>query len=731
MAKVQYNPLTFQVTLIVLALAAFSLAVLVGFGFFATLKTDRDSLEKQKAFVAAGVADEMVELVRQQTSITEWDDSILAARRGDQTWMAENLGEWMHSYYGIDRVYVLDAPGRPIHAMRDGKTIVPPAYSDDAASIEPSVAKLRTLMKTSANVENPPPPVVSDLISFGGVPAMLAVQPLVPGSDRLTQEAGAEYVHVSVQFVDGEVIDRIARQYQLQDVHLLPQLASALPGASIPLIGSSGVILGYIAWTPDRPGVTLIRQASPALVGFGLLAAGVLWFLLRRLGRTAGELQRTQNHAQYLAFHDTLTGLPNRALFEDRLKRALLAVAGDNRKIGLLYIDLDRFKTINDTFGHPCGDELVRQTAARLENSVRQVDTVARLGGDEFAVIIFDVKDLKTAEDLCERLLRELGQPFSLLGNHVHVSASIGVAISNGPDTDPSDLLRKADIALYEAKKNGRGRHEVFAGDMDDLLARKRMIESDLRSALAGGDEIRLVYQPVYAPDCRTVVGAEALIRWDHPVHGALLPAHFISIADERGMTGLLGDWVLGQVARFAATTDLPWIAFNVSPLQLRNISFADQVLDVLRQAGVPPSRIQIEVVESVLLENSQSTRSVLTQLRAAGIGVALDDFGTGYSSINYLQRHAIDKLKIDRSFVKTLGASEAGSGIVKAIVDLAAALKVKVTAEGVETPEQRDLLVRMGCHELQGFLLSPPLEAQELCLDASRREPVRTVSGA
>jgi EAL domain-containing protein (putative c-di-GMP-specific phosphodiesterase class I) len=328
--------------------------------------------------------------------------------------------------------------------------------------------------------------------------------------------------------------------------------------------------------------------------------------------------------------------------------------------------------------------------------------------------------------------LRELGQPFSLLGNQVHVGASIGVAISNGPDTDPSDLLRKADIALYEAKKNGRGRHEVFAGDMDDVLARKRMIESDLRSALAGGDEIRLVYQPVYAPDCRTVVGAEALIRWDHPVHGALLPAHFISIADERGLTGLLGDWVLDRVARFAATTDLPWIAFNVSPLQLRNISFADQVLAVLRQAGVPPSRIQIEVVESALLENSHATRSVLTRLRAAGIGIALDDFGSGYSSINYLQRHAIDKLKIDRSFVKTLGASEAGSGIVKAIVDLAAALKVRVTAEGVETPEQRDLLVRMGCHELQGFLLSPPLEAQELQnLGASRSEPVRTVSGA
>ncbi|MEP9385930.1 EAL domain-containing protein [Mesorhizobium sp. KR9-304] len=734
MAKAQYNPLTFQVTLIVLALAAFSLAIVVGFGFFATLEADRVSLEKQKAFVAAGIADEMAEVVRQQKSVTEWDDSILAARRGDQAWMAENLGEWMHAYYGLDRVYVLDAAGRPVHAMRDGGTLAPSAYEDDRPRIEPFVEKLRALMKGAAAADDPPPLVASDIVSFGGAPAIIAVQPIVPSSDRVAQDPGTEYVHVSVQFVNGEVVDRIASQYQLRGAHMLPQqLTSSLPGASIPLMGSNGVILGYIAWNQDRPGLTLIREASPALIGFALLAAGVLWFLLGRLRGAAGELQRTQDQAQYLAFHDTLTGLPNRALFEDRLKRALLAVARDNRRIGLLYIDLDRFKTVNDTFGHPCGDELVRQAAARLEKAVRKVDTVARLGGDEFAVIVFDIKDLGTAEELCQRLLGEIGKPFSLLGNQVFVGASIGVAISSGPDTDPDDLLRKADIALYEAKKAGGGRHQIFASDMDDLLRRKRMIESDLRAALTGGDEVKLLYQPIYAPDCITVVGAEALIRWDHPVHGVLSPAHFVSIAEERGMTGLLGDWVLREAVRFAATSDLPWIAVNMSPHQLRNADFPDHVLSVLREAGVPPSRIQIEIVESALLENSRATGAVLAELRAGGVSVALDDFGTGYSSINYLQRHVIDKLKIDRSFVKTLGGSDGSSAIVRAIVALATAMRMKVTAEGVETPEQRDLLIRMGCHELQGFLLSPPLEASEIrALGAPhRREALQSASRA
>ena len=656
-SKAEYKPLTSQVTLIVVALAAFSLAIVVGFGFFATLETDRASLEKQKAFVSAGIADAIAAVVRQQTSVTVWDDSVIAARQSDQAWMSENLGEWMYSYYGIDRVYVLDMLGQPIHAMRDGSTLSGSIYEDDRADIEPALARLRALIAEAAGLEDPPPLVIGELASIAGRPAILAVQPIVPNSGRVMQEPGQEYVHVAVQFVEGGADTRIATQYRLSGMHLLPQLASTLPAANVPLMGSNGVILGYLTWDQERPGLGLIKEASPALIGFSLLAAGVLWFLLKKLRRAAGELHRSRTRAQYLAFHDTLTGLPNRALFEDRLKRALLSVARDNRKIALLYLDLDRFKNVNDTFGHAAGDELVRQTAARLESSIRQVDTVARLGGDEFAIIIFDAKDINTAEELCERLLAEIDKPFSLAGNEVFVGASIGVAISNGAGADPADLLRKADIALYEAKKNGRGRHQVFAGDMDDLIARKRMIEIDLRKALSAGGELKLAYQPIYAADSLAIVGAEALIRWEHPIHGVLSPAHFVSIAEERGMTGLLGDWVLGEVAKFAALSDLPWTAFNVSPLQLRDPGFASRVLDVLNDAKVDPARIQIEIVESALLENSQITRDVLTELRNAGIRIALDDFGTGYSSINYLKRHIIDKLKIDRSFVRMLGS--------------------------------------------------------------------------
>jgi predicted signal transduction protein with EAL and GGDEF domain len=371
----------------------------------------------------------------------------------------------------------------------------------------------------------------------------------------------------------------------------------------------------------------------------------------------------------------------------------------------------------------------VRQAAARLGRSVRAVDPVARLGGDEFAVILAGIKDARIAEDKCQLLLQQFSLPFQLVDDQVFIGVSIGVAIAPDSAADSEDLLRKADIALYEAKRNGRGRYQVFAGDMDDIVLRKRLIESELRAALTSGDQISLQYQPVYAADCHTVLGAEALIRWRHPVHGELPPAHFISIAEERGMIGMLGDHVLREVARFGAASSLPWISVNVSPLQLRDEGFTANLLAIIAEAGLAPSRLQVEITENVLLENSETTRIALSELRAKGIAVALDDFGTGYSSINYLRRHAIDKLKIDRSFVRLLEGDRQSAAIVKALIDVARAVRVKVTAEGVETEEQKDRLVAMGCDELQGFLLSPPLDAETLLSQSLQADGGRAAS--
>ncbi|WJI80730.1 MULTISPECIES: EAL domain-containing protein [unclassified Mesorhizobium] len=711
-ARKQRSPLTFQVTLTVLTLAVFALAIVVGFGLYATMQADRVSLEREKVFLANGLQDQIAAVKREQESVAVWDDSVINAKAGNQTWMAENFSVWMYSYYGHNRVYVLDNANRPVHAMREGKVVSPAVFGEDEPALRPTIARLRQMMSKDASQAGAKF-VADDLVSLGGQPAILSVMPLVPSSDRVTQASGSEYLHVSIVFINDAVIGKIAQKYLLAGAHLLP-MAQPLGSAAIPLIDKQGVILGYIAWDQERPGLTLVGKASPALALAALVAASVLAFLLRRLRRASSALQTSQAQAQYLAFHDTLTGLPNRALFEDRLRRALLT-SGNESKVALLYLDLDRFKHVNDTLGHPAGDELVRQTAARLQHTVRDVDTVARLGGDEFAVILIDVRDVRNAEDISERVLQKLQEPFKLMDDQVFISASIGIALSTGPDADADDLLRKADIALYEAKKNGRGRYQVFAGDMDDLLLRKRKVESELRSALNGGTGIKLAYQPVFASDGKTIVGAEALIRWAHEVHGALPAAQFIAIAEERGMIGQLGAWALLEACRFAVKTKLPWLAVNVSPLQLRDAGFAEEVASILAETGLAPKRLQLEITENVLLENNDTTRAALAALRQSGVGIVLDDFGTGYSSLSYLRRHAIDKLKIDRSFVRLLDGDGNSGAIVKALIDLAGALKVEVTAEGVETEVQKALLVAMGCQQLQGYLLSPPLEPAQL----------------
>ncbi|MDX8533205.1 EAL domain-containing protein [Mesorhizobium sp. VK25A] len=716
-ARRNSSPLTRQVTLTVLTLAAFALAIVVGFGFYAAGKADNSSLERQKMFVADGLQDQIAAVEREQESVSVWDDSVVNAKAGNQAWMADNLSVWMYTYYGHNRIYILDSANRPIHAMREGKAVDTSAYGEDRPVLLPTIEKLRGMLSRPPETGmsgQPAKAVAEDLVPLDGKPAILSVMPLLPSSDRVAQAPGSEYLHISVEFINNAVIGKIAGKYLLEGARLVP-LSEPVGPAAVPLVDSRGVILGYIGWDQLRPGLALVRKMAPALAIALLLAGGVLVFLLRRLRRASAALQTSQDQAQYLAFHDTLTGLPNRALFEDRLRRTLLFASKDGTRVALLYLDLDRFKHINDTLGHPAGDQLVRQTAARLRHTIREVDTVARLGGDEFAVILLDVPDAGSAEDIAERLLAKLREPFRLIDDQVFVSASVGIALSSGSETDADDLLRKADIALYEAKKNGRGRYEVFAGDMDDLLLRKRRVESELRKALDGDGGIKLAYQPVFAADGRCILGAEALIRWGHEVHGALPAAQFIAIAEERGLIGELGKWALSEACSFAARTELPWIAVNISPMQLRDIGFAEQVFAVLRETGLDPSRLQLETTESVLLEHNDTTGTAIDKLRKSGVRIVLDDFGTGYSSLSYLRRQAIDKLKIDRSFVRLLDEDESARAIAKTLIELALALKVEVTAEGVETDTQKALLVGMGCRQLQGYLLSPPLEPGEL----------------
>lgn len=713
--------LTDRLTLTVAITAAASVSLLVTFAFWAMSLVDRQATERQVRFVGSGLEHVLTNLPVEQESAVVWDDAVLRVKADDQVWMQENLGEWMGSYFGHDSDFVLNDRDQPVHSMKDGQTVDAEAFLADAPTLSPYVEALRRDMaEASAGLADSTAAIadlsVRDIVLLDGAPAIISVRPIIPSTGNVVQAAGTEYLHIAVQRLDQTLLAEISAQYDISGLHLLQPTEHGKPGEVVPVSDAAGKILGVLGWAGDRPGLRMILEIAPGFAVALVLGGLLLGWLTKQLRQSTSDLQASEAQTQFLAFHDTLTALPNRALFDDRMERALAASRRSGVKVALHSVDIDRFKHINDTLGHPAGDELIRQVAGLLKGLVRETDTVARLGGDEFAVIQGEVRNAGDAEDLAQKIVDRMAEPFDLLGEPAFASASVGVALSNG-DVGRAELLRKADIALYEAKTRGKNRFEMFVGDMDEVVKRRRLVERELRLAIEAGGQLRVVYQPLFDVDGKIIRGAEALVRWDHPVHGRLSPDLFIEIAEERGLIEPLGEWVLKEACSFAVKSGLPWVAVNVSPVQFRNAVFADKVANILEQTGLSPQRLQLEITEGVFLDSSGITNQTLNDLRETGVKIALDDFGTGYSSMSYLRQYAVDKLKIDRSFVAQLGSSRDADAIVRAMVSLARSLRLQVTAEGVETPEQLDHLAAIGCHELQGFLLSKPVGETEMLL--------------
>ena len=426
-------------------------------------------------------------------------------------------------------------------------------------------------------------------------------------------------------------------------------------------------------------------------------------------------IELAKERSDHSANHDALTGLPNRAFFNDELPRVLSRQQRVQERAALMFLDLDRFKQVNDTLGHAAGDVLIKELATRLRAVLRANDVLVRMGGDEFAVIRSDPGARQDVENICREIMAAATKPFEVLGSHAAVGISIGVAISPDVGVDSSELARKADIALYQAKKSGRHCFEFFTEEMSDALFERHALEVDLRLALDTGRELEVVYQPVYSAERLDITGVEALLRWHHPRLGPVPPPLFIALAEECGLIERLGEWVLRQACNAAAAWNIPTVAVNASPSQILQPEFANRVLKVLTETGLSPTRLEIEITESTLLESSGTSSKVLKTLRGAGVRIALDDFGTGYSSLSYLIKLEVDRLKIDRSFVQPLTESSASCSIVQAIVTMAHAVGISVTAEGVETCEQQEILTKIGCNNLQGYLLSRPASAASL----------------
>ena len=438
--------------------------------------------------------------------------------------------------------------------------------------------------------------------------------------------------------------------------------------------------------------------------------------------RDQSDLHEAEKKIRFLALRDALTGLANRNRFLDEL-RTTLKHLDSSQRFAVLCLDLDCFKNVNDTLGHGIGDQLLRTVAARLENAVRKTDLVARMGGDEFAIIQVASRQPETATGLALRLIEQLGRPYQIEGHQIAIGVSIGIAIAPSDGDAPEILLKNADLALYRAKSEGKQTFRLFEAEMDAKMQARRLLELELRQALDLG-QLDLFYQPIVETQSRTTCGFEALLRWHHPTRGMVAPLDFVPLAEEIGLMGKIGAWVLNQACSHAMSwPETIRVAVNVSPAQFRGRSLELDVLAALGKSGLAAGRLEIEITESVLMEDTEASIAMLARLRQHGVRIAMDDFGTGYSSLSYLQKFPFDKIKIDQSFVRDSGTSSNSQAIIRAILGLANTFGMSTTAEGIETEEQMHSLSASGCSEFQGYLFSKPMRVSEIANFLKRDE--------
>ena len=426
------------------------------------------------------------------------------------------------------------------------------------------------------------------------------------------------------------------------------------------------------------------------------------------------ERRRAEAKIAYMAHHDALTDLPNRSRLYQELRQTLTRLKR-GEQVAVFGLDLDRFKDVNDAYGHAVGDLLLKAVAGRLRQCIRDTDMVARLGGDEFAIMQVGTAQPTDATSLASRLIEVIGAPYELGGDQVMVELSIGIALAPGDGLDPEQLLKNADMALYRAKSNGHGLYRFFEPEMDARMQARRKLEIDLRKAIANS-EFELFYQPLVDMQTEHVTGFEALIRWHHPERGLIPPLEFISVAEETGIIVPIGDWVLRQACAEAATwpSDVK-IAVNLSPIQFKSRGLLLSVVSALAASGLSAKRLELEITESALLYDGDTTLAILDELRALGVRISMDDFGTGYSSLSYLRKFPFDKIKIDQSFIFDMSERNDSLAIVRAVIAMGSGLGIATTAEGVETAAQFKQLKLEGCTEVQGYLFSPPRPAAEV----------------
>ncbi|HEY6254472.1 MAG TPA: EAL domain-containing protein [Xanthobacteraceae bacterium] len=682
-------------------------------------RADYVALDNERQLFSRALANQGERVLRDISAVATSEAAYRRIRVSfDSDWVQISVGLRLQSFFDHDFVFVTDPSNHFLYASL-GRRSVDPNWFNSVQS------ELRPVLDVMRGGADPGDAVAIDvtglgnhraarLQSFLGRPAIVAAV-AVANSDEARAEVEANApVILSVKFIDDDTLAEIASRLGLHNLHNVAERAPDPGDYVFNLNDTHGKSLARFAWTPKQPGAEILNNVTPfisvALAGFVLLAG----LVLRHMRKTAATIAAGETRLRHLALHDPLCGLPNRIFFSERLEAMIENVRHGAPPAAIFYIDLDHFKEVNDTLGHPIGDELIRCVTQRLTQALRGDDLVARLGGDEFAVITSAGNDQATLETIGSRIIASLCAPYSINNQTIVIGASIGIAMVNQHAGAVSDVMRHADMALYRAKNEGRNRACIYDTAMDDSLLKRKLVENDLRATIEKG-ELHVAYQPIVSNSGETVVGVEALCRWTHPERGEIPPCEFIPIAEHSGLIIPLGEAVLRQACLDGKAWPDITISVNVSPLQFRRADFVDVVERILAETDFDATRLELEVTESTLLGNVDTAELAMFRLKALGVRLALDDFGTGYSSLLYLRRFPFDKLKIDRSFVHSIERAADAAAIVHAVVSLGRGLGMKVTAEGVETAEQQLFLRAAGVHLMQGYRFGRPGSAAEI----------------
>jgi diguanylate cyclase (GGDEF)-like protein len=689
---------------------AVTLIALFGLFFFTVREQNTVARDREVLQIETGLASRVNFVARNLRDYARWNDAVdHLARRFDVTWANENIGPYLYDVQGYEHTVVVTPDGGTVYAS-DG---LRQSASSARDILGPELGALLSRLNAAGNgVEDR----FARLAMIDHRPAIVAASAILPSLGGGSNKPFPRRYMVLVKYLDAQMLASIASDYRTSTLALVSATQDADAGANVGLIDGQGRTIGMLRWTPSRPGDAAQVRYLPWLLGIALIAILLAILVLRGAQRASNDLAASEASARHLANHDTLTGLPNRRALR---AKGLRLSAVDK---AVIYLDLDGFKEVNDLFGHQAGDELLKEAADRLRRCVGERGFLARVGGDEFAVLLAGDDPRPVADALAAEIVDALSAPYAAHHIAMVVSASIGVAYG-APHDSVDDLCRFADVAMYAAKGSGKNRWRAYDPEMDAGRETRKQLESELRTALAR-DEIEVVFQPIVDAATGAIICVEALARWTSPSQGVVGPAIFIPIAEESGLIVQLGEAVL----RKACTAARDWpvtIAVNLSPAQFWHQGLAADISRVLDECDFPAARLELEITEGYLLSRPEMAIEVIAALRAQGIRLALDDFGTGFASIGYLRKFALDRIKLDRSFVEPVDRDSEAMMVAHAVIALAHALKLPITAEGVETLPQAQLLKLAGCERLQGWHYGRPGHANDISALFRKGAPV------